>query len=501
MSAWLTGDVVEHLRWGRGRVEKVLHQGMEYMVRFDFGALFRLDRRGLTLVSRCGVAKDAAARPGEPAAARAPMPVEKPAGAATREVHEKPSGCARPVGVRGVFAGTGELPVAPEIGAAVDVVRARSVLEAFRLGIVPRHAVGGWTFGREQEIERIRYWLKDFSQGALLLEGEYGSGKTHLLEYIAHHAAELQYAVSVVRLDPNQGTVSFPWRLYREVLRELSVPTPTGLEDIRSALLKSAGRVRDLPWLMDHAILGGFFHALEGNRLHETDWAAFMGEEVQAPHFSFHYDYTTVGNVVCNILGCIAEVMVRCLDLNGLIVLIDEAEMAQTYLYRLHWERGLNLLRGLTLSANDDPVIMEEEVVKKDGAYTGTRSGLVYSGHFHDMRYLNRVPSFLKVAAAITPGGFSRQFLSWKEGLPVLSLDRIPAKSMEKLVRRIRVEYSALFGSDVTAEEERASVAHLREVGASSSTRSLIKGVLELLDFRRFHPEAPIDRLLGARWP
>ncbi|MBN2537939.1 DUF2791 family P-loop domain-containing protein, partial [candidate division WOR-3 bacterium] len=74
---------------------------------------------------------------------------------------------------------------------AVDRVQACRMVEAFRLGIVPHQDVETFTFGREREVEVIKSALGRLEQGkgdVYLVEGEYGTGKTHILEYFLHRA-------------------------------------------------------------------------------------------------------------------------------------------------------------------------------------------------------------------------------------------------------------------------------------------------------------------------
>lgn len=513
MAGYGAGDRVRHFIWGEGTVHRVFHQGLECDVRFDNGLTFRLSRMVLrppepdpgvspgVLDIRGPVGNEPAIPPPKvpnPAAlvakhvahlkknrGRGKGPPRYGEAAARREPPKVASPPAEPVRVRVTPA-----PFLPEH------VRARNVLEAFRLGIVPRHSIRDWTFGRERELRTLSEWLMNLSEGALILEGAYGSGKTHLLEYLAHHALGLGYAAAVVRLDPGQGNAAFPWRLYREVMRAIRVSRGTGEADLREVLESCAGKVKSLKWLRKHPLLGDFLSALAEGRLTETDWLAFGGEAVFAPHFHFHSDFTTVGNVVCNLLGCVGSLLVHAADLNGLIILLDETETAKTYLYNYHWTRSLNLLRALTLAANDEPDLLEEKVERENGVYVGQRTRLVYAGHHREVRYLERIPAFLKVVVAITPGSFSPTFREWRGSIPLLELDRVGKESVKDLFDAIHGRYREVFGAGLFPRERKDCIRLLAERDPGRSTRGFIKGAVELLDFRRFYPDLAMQEIV-----
>ena len=106
----------------------------------------------------------------------------------------------------------------------ISAQKERTVIEAFRLGIVPSSSIMEWTLGRSKEIETVHKWLKDESSGTLILRGEYGSGKSHLIEYLHASGFELNYAVSLVGINPCDAQPGFPKRVYRHLIRNLKIP-------------------------------------------------------------------------------------------------------------------------------------------------------------------------------------------------------------------------------------------------------------------------------------
>ena len=106
----------------------------------------------------------------------------------------------------------------------LDSLQARRMTEAFRLGIVPLQDVEDFFFGREAESKRVEAGLEGLDKGngdVMLVEGDYGTGKTHLLEYIHHRALNLGYAATRVEFDPHDVAPNRPKRVYRELAHSL----------------------------------------------------------------------------------------------------------------------------------------------------------------------------------------------------------------------------------------------------------------------------------------
>ena len=103
---------------------------------------------------------------------------------------------------------------------------AQRTTEAMRLGVVPAAKLDAYTVGREAEMSIVDADLEKSSQGGALrvFLGDYGVGKTHLLELIQHRALEQNYLVARVVLDPRESAPSHPKRVYRAATRSLLYP-------------------------------------------------------------------------------------------------------------------------------------------------------------------------------------------------------------------------------------------------------------------------------------
>ncbi len=107
-----------------------------------------------------------------------------------------------------------------------NTAQALRTLEAMRLGVVPDDDLAGYTVGRSAEMALVDVDLEDTpTSGALrAFLGEYGTGKTHLLELIRQRAVARNFITARVVLNPDETAPSHPRRVYRELLRSLEYP-------------------------------------------------------------------------------------------------------------------------------------------------------------------------------------------------------------------------------------------------------------------------------------
>ena len=103
---------------------------------------------------------------------------------------------------------------------------ALQILEALRLGVVPPQGTDVYTVGRDVEMEMIQKDLVQACEGgaARVVLGDYGTGKTHLLEVIEQKALEANMVVARVVLDEEECSPSQPRRVYRALCNSLRYP-------------------------------------------------------------------------------------------------------------------------------------------------------------------------------------------------------------------------------------------------------------------------------------
>jgi hypothetical protein len=361
----------------------------------------------------------------------------------------------------------------------------RLAIEAFRLGIVPEHAVRAWTVGRDLEVDKIIAWLKDASSGTLVMEGAYGSGKSHVLAVLCAEGVEQNWAVASVGIDPTDSPAGFPKRVYRHAIRNLRVPIGEEVVGFDVVLERLCAESPDP--IADHTIWSRV-HALwnEKPKLRPHLVAYLKGRPtkrrlVGLPNLP---DHTTAANVYCYLLSGLSVWLTETFGLKGMLMLIDEAEMSRTYRYTYEWSRGVNFFNGLGWMADDDDVL-EDEAIEKLDCFRGERSGLVYSG-FVKVPYIYRIPCHFKAVFAFTPG-YTR-FFHHLHTENMVHLDLPDKEDLLKLFDRLADSYAALYDLNTKSPALRETAGVI--VGTySHSFRYLIKGFVELLDHRRFYPE------------
>ncbi|MFO7638015.1 MAG: BREX system ATP-binding domain-containing protein [bacterium] len=259
--------------------------------------------------------------------------------------------------------------VSPRVS-SVTRIQARRMLEAFRLGIVPVQDIETFTFGREREVRVVEAMLSGLAQGTgdvCLVEGEYGTGKTHLLEHIHHRALKEGFCATICRLDPLEVTPHRPKRVYREAisnLRYLRDGRECGYRDLLREAIKFD--------LGDHVFFGPVLAKLErldaGKLESEVFWQWIEGESTKeyatdttslnrvrgGQRIPALYDFSTAADFYCNIFSALSWIA-RQLGLKGLVLLLDEAETVTRLWDVVYLAKSVNFMEGLVRTARNDP--------------------------------------------------------------------------------------------------------------------------------------------------
>jgi hypothetical protein len=384
-----------------------------------------------------------------------------------------------------------------ELGPA-DIIR-KKVVEGMRLGIVPDCGLKDWTVGRPEVLDRVSRWLAGAGQGTLIVEGAYGSGKTHLLRYMETLALDDGFAVSQVRVDPAEENSSFPLRLYASVVRSLRIPGTAGTRlELRDVLRRTVAHGSKC--LSTHPFLGPMLERLRTGADREEDWYALPGDRRVAGAVPTHLDFTTVANLACNLITAISCLLVEDGWTKGVLLLIDEVETAEVRRYSYHWERTLNFLRGLSMACNDDPALDETVAPDVNGVRRGGRTGLVYSGHYPGIKYVFRVPTHLRMVLALTECKVAGRLKEWKAEQPLVQLREIDGRSLETLFDRVARAYESLYGVSLPSKTQTWALERLLlQAHSAGSVRGFVKAGVELLDFVRHHPDEPVEVLDAYR--
>jgi|GEM_PF-2612757 len=216
----------------------------------------------------------------------------------------------------------------------------RKIIEAFRLGVAPEEHVEETVFGRHQEQRHVDYWLTGADYPCLLVNGEYGAGKTHLLRWTYQKALRSGWAVAFAEVDPGESPFNRPKQLFKLIAASLRFINPKTRrkegyrELIRYGLINGS--------LREH------FYYRELLSASEVKWEwieARRSHRVETGSFPL-YDYSKSVNIYCYLLSGLA-VAACALGLRGICLLFDEAESYQFYDYYYQYEQGLNSIRAL----------------------------------------------------------------------------------------------------------------------------------------------------------
>ncbi len=214
-------------------------------------------------------------------------------------------------------------------------------LEALRLGVVPAVGVRDYTVARDEEMASIGR-LFDEQHGCRVLWGDYGCGKTHMLEATEQLALESGFATARITLDPRENALHHPLRLYRKIANSMRT-----LQQVDSGLNWLFEQLVDSP---DHYSSGGaqtsrFFSPLlrtmrcgspvqadmlsnyvHGERVFidevnsTASYCGWRGERMLAMS-----DFRTYGRMYTHLVGTLACWFADA-GLRGLVLLFDEVE-------------------------------------------------------------------------------------------------------------------------------------------------------------------------------
>ncbi|MFU8802295.1 MAG: BREX system ATP-binding domain-containing protein [Bradymonadaceae bacterium] len=423
-------------------------------------------------------------------------------------------------------------------------IEATRTLEAMRLGVVPYADLGGYSVGREVEMGEVDADLSATESGRGAVRaflGDYGLGKTHLLELIAHRALERNFLVMQVVLDAEDNAPSHPRRVYRALVRSLRYPDRPGgqglglgplleqarkLEIVQEQFQLSQGvrgrRRRDrldegmhlyltpamsyltaldqldsqpdddfdprtrrllLDWIEGHPTLS--------NQDIDQALAALPGPKQRIYSLK---DYRPWARIYGYLLSGLAGVARMC-GYGGLVLLVDEAEL-YALLSKENRDYAQNLFKALSCASLGTGRIPFDASELDLGGY----------GILQDLppRY-GQEPSMYTVFA-MTPNSGGIETLH--AAVPADSISELSAfgtEDYEELVRRVCAFYGLAspqwtFPDQALAPLMRVT-AGLVETGFVANPRQAMKFLIEFLDLLRHRPAdiSPVVRRLQER--
>jgi hypothetical protein len=234
------------------------------------------------------------------------------------------------------------------------------------LGVVPHQGIEYFTFGRAYEITEIEKSLKELKEGiggVYLIEGIYGSGKTHLLEYTRHLSLKYGLVTAYCELSTQETPLHRPKRIYRELVHNLRY-----IKNNREYAFRDLLRTADEAIINDHCFLTPVLKRLkdidDGDLKSEVFWQWIEGESTKiyatdslSPYrvrggqrIPALYDFSTATDFYSYIITGLS-VLANKSNLGGLVIILDEIEtIAHLWSYTSYF-RGLNFLEGLIRGA------------------------------------------------------------------------------------------------------------------------------------------------------
>lgn len=290
----MIGELVTHPQYGKGQIVALYRNGEEWMVRFESGLRFR--------------------RPRQEFAGQAENPVLSPA----------------------------PLPLPDTPPMSRNQMEARQLLEALRVGVAPAQHVQELTIGLTAERADLASALNQAHQegGAVrAVLGEYGFGKSHIVELTAQDALDRKFLVAITSLDLMELPAHRGFDIYASLMRNLRYPDTDvrGLAPLLEAITprqrEQLGQLTSVE--MDPLFVGlQALHATSASRQRKA-WQQWLmgGRRVKlmnraTPRGVRFPSIYRVGNNARQIAYLLSgvSVLARLAGYSGLCLLIDEAE-------------------------------------------------------------------------------------------------------------------------------------------------------------------------------
>jgi len=355
------------------------------------------------------------------------------------------------------------------------------MIEAFRCGIVPHDCVQDFTFGRDHEIQQLMEWLRDPDKSTLLLVGEYGTGKTHLLDYTYWYALHENFAAARVEMDPNEAPFHKPKRVYARLVQTFRFRSKTdgqfkGFRDFLKETLASGA-------FKDHE----YFRHLIGRTSEENLWDWIEAREAggKPPDYSqlpSMYDFSTAANIYCYLLSALGWAARNILGLSGLLLVFDEAEaldMPYYQYYHYQFKKGLNFLNALVGTARGDAQLLKPP--------DSMNTGLDFCRFGSHIPFLYCQPSGLQLLFA---------FAQARVKIDGARIDLQPLS--DAVLKEVFEHICLLYDDAYEFLEEDLTIDRIfkRVTAQGGRTRLFVKGAVEALDLARLNHGQPLDEVL-----
>ena len=470
---------IKHIQWGTGTVLYEISGGYQLLVNFDNHGKISVMQKDCEEIKDAGLEKE--------------IEEIKDAGL-EKEIEE-----IKDAGLEKEISGT---------------IEDRKIVEAFRLGIVPTFAVKNITVGREKEIKKVEKWLAKDDE-SIMIVGEYGQGKSHIIRYIKKKALDEGYLVGYCDIG-DESQMHKPKSVLNTIMKSLEFGDKEHQKnsDLASFLKLYAMSICEPNGKMAKNIskfLKPGITELVGKikQKHSTDnldndnyFADFVdylcGDEDWSNLYKQRYgitiqDYQTSASIVCNVISSIGHIAATMSssknNFKGLILIFDEGETIDSPGYqRKQRDSGKNFIKGLTEISNNNKDLLSEKMIMEygpGGKSIGSQTNLMYSRvkmHVNE-RFSNHDENHVKCLFAFVEGQGEVINMLEKQGVEKISLEEFSPDEKYKLINKVIEIYKNAYGYEVK-DVERLKDIIIKKLGDEDdpNTRSIIKTTVEALE-------------------
>lgn len=358
-------------------------------------------------------------------------------------------------------------------------------IENLRLGISPND-VSNFTFGRDSELSQIDDLINRETSNSIIISGDYGSGKSHLIECIKQKYLNQGFAVSSFQLDPNECPLHKPRRVYSKIVKMISAQRSGKIIGLRELMKEYA--IRRFPPLENEYLDHVMEICQNDGSLSELAFDWIEGEGPYGFSSLPLYDDAPSANIYCSILGGITK-LVRNFGFKGLIIMLDEAEQLRGSWYaQYQFLKGINFFAGLSLSASASPMLDEKPRTNPNPPPTifGPKSGLPYSAR-KTIKYHEPLSPTFKMIFAFTNLNFLQGVLLERLGKPTtIQLTQLEDNAKEDLLDALYAIYKRAYPSFNYDNVSTLIDDLISSSLYSENVRILNKAFIEALDIIRY---------------
>ena len=370
----------------------------------------------------------------------------------------------------------------------------KRMIEAFRLGIVPFIDVERFTFGRNAEINKINDFFAKFTlkKGeCVFIEAEYGSGKTHFLDYLYSFALTKGYLVAKSRLNAEDVPPYRPKQVYRDLVHSIRYFDNGSEKNFRDLLKKVSSPNISTDFFKEHRFFNpameiikngndieDFYRWIEGDTISRYYMNEINPNLLPLPSLR---DYGTVADNYCYMLSGIGN-MVGLIGLKGFVILIDEGEKFFDPLLISHKQNALNFLTGLTYTS----------INKKSLSKSCRKFNLFHSSTATKTPFIYESPSNIFLVVAFTDISESLKS-EYEEN--IIQLSKFKDGDMKQLFEELVDLYQKAYCFRLNTEHKSDVLKKIMNKN-EFNLRGFVKATIEALDLLRHFSNKPLDEVL-----